>query len=125
MAAKADEKDSYWFIHNAGGEDRTFCFECGEKRRLELIVENKDNPKELDHLGSLDGGFSQESDSCVHCETCGHILSYSLTNYGAESEWDHFLTNGVHIDSPDVGYHILAILDHGMRLKGISKLKLK
>lgn len=60
----------------------------------------------------------------MHCEKCGQLLDYTLTNYGAESEWEHFLEHGIDASDPDQSYHIEAILNHGMPLRGISKLKL-
>ena len=38
----------------------------------------------------LDGGFSCEGDSSEYCETCGKLLDYTLTDYGASVEIDHF-----------------------------------
>lgn len=31
-----------------------------------------------------------ENDHCMRCDTCGRLLSYSLTDYGARDELGHF-----------------------------------
>jgi hypothetical protein len=125
MAAQADVQVPHWFVHNAAVEDGTFCFACGEKRRIELRKEHKDAPEILSELEFLDGGYSMECDGCEHCAKCGQLLSYSLTNYGAESEWAHFVENGINLDSTDVAYHVQAILDHGLKLHDLSKVRLR
>lgn len=38
----------------------------------------------------LDGGYARETDSCCHCAVCGRLLDYTLTDFGQESELDHF-----------------------------------
>jgi hypothetical protein len=123
MAKKADVQDPYWFIHNAGGEQQTFCFECGEKRRMELLKKFRNDPETLRLLDSLDGGWSLDSDSCEHCATCGRLLAYSLTDYGAESEWDHFRESEINLASPEVAYHIQGIILNGLKLTGLSRVK--
>ena len=125
LAMKADVEQPYWFIHNAGGEESTFCFQCGEKRRLELIKKHRDDAHTLDLLKMLDGGWTGESDSCEHCHTCGQLLHYSLTDYGAESEWEHYREAGINLGSPEEAYHIQAMLQNGLKLTGLSKVHLR
>ena len=124
MADKADVEKPHWFIHNAGGEERTYCFDCGEKRRQELIATNQGKPEVLRLLDRLDGGFSTECDSCEHCETCGQLLDYSLTDYGAKSEWDHFQEHGINLSSADCGYHIQTVLQSLAVLRGLANVRL-
>jgi hypothetical protein len=124
LVARIYVQEPYWFIHNAGGEGGTFCFDCGEERRKELLRKFSHDPETAPLLSRLDGGRAMECDSCEHCDKCGILLAYSLTNCGAESEWDHFLENGIHLASPEVAYHVQAILEHGMKLAGISKVRL-
>lgn len=54
---------------------------------------------------------SSESDGCEHCAICGHMLSVSLTNYGIESEIDHF----EQVDISTIGgadfWHWLDVID--------------
>ena len=123
LALKADVEQPYWFIHNACGEEGTFCFDCGEKRRAELIASHPGKTPEQLNLHMLDGGWSIECDSCEHCEKCGQLLEYSLTDYGAESEWEHFQEHGISLRDPDTAYHVQAILQNGMKLVGLSKLR--
>lgn len=123
MASKADVQMPFWFIHNAGDEDGTFCFDCGEKRRAQLIKNHKDDKDVLSNLVFLDGGYSMECDSCSHCATCGQLLQYSLTDYGCESEWDHFRENGIDVSSSSVAYHIQRLL-YSNKLEGIGKVEL-
>ena len=40
-----------------------------------------------EHFG---GGYCMEEDSCEHCEKCGKLLDYTLTDYGVSSELEHF-----------------------------------
>jgi hypothetical protein len=58
----------------------SYCFECAEEQ--------------INYFGrgtNVDGGWGgQEHDCCVHCETCGRMLDYSLTDAGVEYEIDHF-----------------------------------
>lgn len=60
----------------------------------------------------VDGGFpGAEDDTCQHCETCGCLLHYSLTDYGVASELEHF---SEHPPEAPVGkeeaYHIVRVL---------------
>lgn len=56
------------------------------------------------------GAYNSEQDCCVHCETCGKLLSYVLTDYGAEEELNHFEDNEWDWDAPDDCYHIARML---------------
>jgi hypothetical protein len=105
----ADPQSPYWFMHNAANECGLFCFDCGEERRLKLIAENQGKPDVLELLEHLDGGWPLESDGCAHCDTCGQLLDYSLTNWGQRSEFDHFAKHGIE-NTPEAAYHIAAML---------------
>jgi len=65
---------SYYLPDNDDGNQ--YCWECLKK----LFPD--------DDWGG--GAYSVEYDSCMHCETCGRVLSYVLTNYGAKEELEHF-----------------------------------
>ncbi|MCH4880191.1 hypothetical protein EQV97_22805 [Pseudomonas sp. TMW22090] len=61
----------------------------------------------------VDGGWQQENDGCCHCETCGQLLEYTLTEYGAGEEVDHYL--GAEFSgpiSPEDAFHIAKMLEH-------------
>lgn len=103
-----DVEDPYWMFSNAGDEDDTFCYGCGEKRREELLGSH---PDEAEDLESLDGGFPIDSDSCCHCQTCGKTLAFELTDEGIEYELDHFEEYGISVPiPPDDAYHVVKML---------------
>lgn len=89
--------DPYWLSNDDSG--CTYCRKCA----MEAL---KANPG-----AELDGGFHCECDSCQHCETCGKLLDYTLTNYGASGEIDHFskIRFRVPLDR-DEAYHIARML---------------
>jgi hypothetical protein len=119
-------KKPYWFMRNAGGvEEGTFCRECAEKLRLKLAEANKDKPKVLECLDRLDGGWSQESDTVVTCKSCHELLEYTLTDYGAESEWDHFSEHGIDLNSTTVACEIDSILLNGAKLRDLKNVRVR
>lgn len=88
----------YWLSNDDCGF--TYCRECALK---ELAA----SPS-----AELDGGYHCEGDSCAHCETCGKLLDYTLTNYGASAEADHY--SKVRFRTPldrDEAYRIARMLD--------------
>lgn len=92
---KEPNEYQYWMNRHFGGEDGTFCFKCGEKRRKQLIREHKLKHPEYEGMDSLDGGFhTMPDDIPAFCDSCRKPLKYSLTDYGADQEWDHFMENG-------------------------------
>lgn len=70
----AEPADPYWI------EGESYCHEHAQEELAK-------RPGAL-----LEGGYSSEEDSCVHCHTCGKLLDYTLTNAGTASEIDHFRT---------------------------------
>jgi len=68
------------WLHGLGADEGLdYCRECAEKQvragKAELV----------------DGGYLRsEHDGCVHCETCGVVLDYMLTDHGVETELTHF-----------------------------------
>ncbi|MFT3992509.1 MAG: hypothetical protein QM680_14000 [Luteolibacter sp.] len=85
-SARVETADEHW-IHG-WDEGQSFCRECAEKKIEELLAEKP----EADIC--LDGGWGIEGDSLEFCETCSRRLWNSLTQYGCESEVDHFEDNG-------------------------------
>lgn len=107
-------------------EDR--CFACAKKKAEELT-------KKLGKKVVVDGGYSiQECDTCAHCQDCDKLLAYSLTEYGAESELDHFLSEkgDLVISDAEESYHIGEVLscynvydNHKERILKLAKKILK
>ncbi len=111
--AKGISPPNPWWI--AGGDDEAtdYCRPCAEK----ALVAAKDGltSEEAENL-TLAGGYVGEEDSRAHCESCGKLLDYTLTNYGVDSELDHFEREGIRND-PEEAYLILRILgDEGYPL---------
>ncbi len=79
LKALLDEKESspelpYWGVDD---EATSYCRHC-----IKAIYDGE--------AESIHGGFSCEEDGCCHCEECGNLLQYTLTNYGVESELANF-----------------------------------
>lgn len=68
--------DPYWLSNDDCGY--SYCRACA----LKALAAKP--------CAELDGGFHCEGDSSEHCETCGKLLDYTLTNSGASAEIDHF-----------------------------------
>jgi hypothetical protein len=95
--AGMNRANPYWLSNDDCGY--TYCRKCALKAL-------KAKPG-----AELDGGFHCESDSCQHCETCGKLLDYTLTNCGAAEEIDHF--SKARFREPldrDEAYHIARML---------------
>ena len=76
--AALEPEDPHWIYDGDGGEGEDYCRRCA----LAKI--------EKDGKGELSMSVSPESDGCLHCTKCGKLLGYVLTDYGANSELDHF-----------------------------------
>jgi hypothetical protein len=85
-ASRTEEEDEHWV--GGGDEGQSYCYKCCKKRVAELLKEEPDGDYHVD------GGWGTESDSTPFCETCQTLLRASLTQYGCESEVEHFLENG-------------------------------
>ena len=103
MAGDAAEQ-GYWIQVDAKDEERfgtggnvhlfayvgaDYCEPCGDAvlglmRRF--LGDDEDSPQAW--LCGSDG----ESDSTKHCDICGQLLHYHLTDYGADSEVGHFMS---------------------------------
>ncbi|MBK3476877.1 hypothetical protein JJD66_12350 [Pseudomonas sp. MF6751] len=93
------------FPHWIGGDDTdqgpSYCLECAEAEVAAGRAEY------------VDGGWQQENDGCCHCETCGRLLEYTLTKYGASEEIDHYLSAKLTGPiSPEDAFHIAKMLEH-------------
>ena len=68
----------YWLTGSDADESQVYCFSCAEAAAAKSIGTE------------VAGGYGGESDSCEHCDTCGRVLDYTLTDAGVGSEIDHF-----------------------------------
>ena len=100
-------------------EDR--CYECAKKKAEELT-------ERLKVKVFVSGGSLQESDTCAHCQDCGELLEYTLTDCGVESELDHYLAEDSEIDfDREEAYHLLNVLEcyphseHNKRIIELAK----
>ena len=52
-----------------------------------------------------------EEDSTQHCEICGQLIHYHLTEYGAEAEVEHFLSRAPNPTVyPDDAYYLAQLV---------------
>jgi hypothetical protein len=83
-----DLENVHW-VHG-GDEAADWCYDCCKAMVRHLRKKDKKNRKEY----CVDGGWSGgESDNTPFCAGCGKMLAYSLTKYGMDSEFDHFLNH--------------------------------
>lgn len=106
-------RNRVWELQDAFPYDAPNCYwlesDCGESYCREHAIEARAKEfgfgpllrdpdwyrrNELDEafFDGISAGRDGESDHCETCSTCGKTLSYVLTDYGAESELDHFLS---------------------------------
>lgn len=69
-------------------EGSDFCRECAEAKIAAYLEAHPDSDDEI----GLDGGWGSDHDSQPRCDTCGAKLAGSLTDYGVDSEIEHFET---------------------------------
>ena len=100
IARSADVPYPHWLGGDEADQGLSYCYECAEK-----AVSAGDGEY-------VDGGWQQDSDGCCHCETCGRLLDYTLTDYGVTEELSHFraarLRGELH---PEAAYHLARILE--------------
>ena len=65
-----------WLVHNGNEGHENYCRSCAETMAGDGDVVVGETPSECD--------------SCYHCDKCGRVLDYSLTEHGVLSELDHF-----------------------------------
>ena len=89
-----------WLAGEGADPCLSYCEGCAEK----AVADGKGD--------FIDGGFpGGESDGCEHCEICGCLLHYSLTDYGALAELAHFAENPPKAPvSKEMAYHVLRVL---------------
>ena len=92
------------YPHWLGGDadqGPSYCHECAQKQ-----VDSGNGE-------FVDGGWPQDSDGSCHCEDCGRLLDYTLTDYGVGDELSHF--KGIRLRgklTPGTAYHLARLLEH-------------
>lgn len=101
--ANLNPGSGYWLLDD---ETETYCHACVVK-----IAAGRE----------FSGyGCAAEQDGCLHCDKCGKLLDYVLTDHGALEELSHFKTVRFRRDKPldrDTAYHLarlIAARDHDM-----------
>ncbi|SEQ26331.1 hypothetical protein SAMN03159444_01362 [Pseudomonas sp. NFACC02] len=91
----------HWIGGNGVDQGPSYCRPCADAKVAAGEAEY------------VDGGWQQENDGCCHCETCGCLLEYTLTEYGAAEEIDHYLTTELSAPvSTEEAFHIAKMLEH-------------
>lgn len=104
MAVASTDTESEYWIHGSD-EGQSYCRECAHKKVKEL----KEKQPGADI--NVDGGYGTEGDSTPFCSVCQKRLENTLTQYGCESELEHFQGNGFKIDSEDDCYSMQQVID--------------
>jgi hypothetical protein len=106
LAAKCETWPLHW-VGN-GDEGESYCRDCCEKEVARLEAENPEG----DYF--VDGGWGGEEDGCAFCsnDECGRLLECSYTNYGVESELEHFAGPDTEVTTPQSAYLMTRVLEH-------------
>lgn len=89
----------HWLGGDGADQGPSYCRECAQAH-----VDNGD-------AEFIDGGYQQDNDGCCHCEDCGRLLDYTLTDYGVEEELEHFKGDRMRrVVSPELAYHLTLVL---------------
>lgn len=103
LARAANAQPTYWLEDDAGDwiDSADYCKGCATKAKVGRGDIHVCGPMQF-----------EESDSCRHCENCGALLNYRLTEYGVREEVEYFLTHGVRYPlTPIEAYHLQAVED--------------
>lgn len=82
--AAIDPSLPHWFDCVGFEPSYSYCRSCAYEIAAQADVRDDDGP--------INFGCAGESDGCMHCELCGVVLDYILTDYGASCEIEHFST---------------------------------
>lgn len=77
----------YWIRGSDDGDD--YCDGCIDDAVSKAKKANVGDT-DADDI-TRDGGWAQEKDTSSFCATCGVKLNYTLTDYGAQKEIEHFI----------------------------------
>lgn len=103
LARQANAQSAYWLEDDAGEwiDSVDYCKACATKQKADRDDVHVCGPMQF-----------EEADSCRHCETCGTLLDYRLTQFGVREESRHFIDNGVRYPlTPVEAYHLQAVED--------------
>ena len=103
LARAANAQRGYWLEDDAGAwiDSVDYCKACATKEKADRVDVHVCGPMQF-----------EEADSCRHCEKCGTLLDYRLTEYGVREEAEHFITNGICYPlTPVEAYHLQAVED--------------
>lgn len=90
----------HWLGGDGADQGPSYCRDCASKRVAAGEAE------------FVDGGWMQDNDGCCHCEDCGRLLDYTLTDYGVEEELSHFKNDRMRGSvSPELAYHLARVLE--------------
>jgi hypothetical protein len=104
-ADKVEAKALHWIGGYEGcigdtyvDQGQSFCWGCAD-----LLVKTVNTVLSIYPMGAerdeekafVDGGWGSDADGSESCERCGCVLDVSYTDYGFESEFDHFLSGGM------------------------------
>ena len=92
-AEKVESETEHWI--SGADESLSYCYDCAFKEVEQLLKKNPSG----EYI--VDGGWGIEGDSTPFCEICDKLLENTLTDYGCESEVDHFLDHGFDPKSDD------------------------
>lgn len=82
----------HWFCGENDDEGLTYCYGCTQELRPSVRFG-------IDLCGGYPG--YAESDGSEHCEKCGRLLSYTLTDYGVKEQLGYFLESGFDWNNPN------------------------
>lgn len=117
-SAGLDLENIHWIRGEAGPN---WCHDCGKTMAKHL---RRRAPRKERREYILDGGFpSGDEDGCARCEGCGKLLHYSLTDYGAESELEHFLEHWKPQDKiePETAYELARVFEYGQHVDELTE----
>lgn len=100
VASLIDVPCPHWLSGDDVDQGPSYCYECATKHVSAGKAE------------SVDGGWQQDSDRCCHCEDCGRLLDYTLTDHGIREELSHFKQDRLQGPmSPERSCHLSRILE--------------
>lgn len=101
IAAAVETPYQHWLGGDDADQGQSYCRPCAEKK----VAEGKGE--------FIDGGYQQDSDVCSHCDDCGRLLEYNLTESGVVAELEHFRLNAPSAPvSAECAFHLVKLLEH-------------
>ncbi len=100
LARQIEVPYPHWLGGDGADQGPSYCHDCAQ-------IQVKAGNAEF-----IDGGWPQENDGCCHCEGCGRLLDYTLTDYGVEEELSHFKGDRMRrVMHPETAYHLARLLE--------------